>query len=94
MIFTAFGALDGEPQVIRQERAIRQLRQGIVVSRMTKMFFALLKSETDPLLLGDMFGQLFNMTLGLLGAFALGLLGLRGSRFDVIEKFVIGEIDD
>src|ERR1700730_15260851 len=102
------GAFNYKFQILSQESAIRQVRERVVKSRVTKVVLALLQLDADSFLLRDMPAQLFHVTFGLLGAFALGLgarpfgfrafafglLGLSGSGPDFVKVLLISEVND
>jgi len=99
---------DDELQVLCEQRAIRQVRQRVVERRVTEVIFAFLKLRTDSFLFGNVAVQLFDVTFGLFRArafgfgasslsfraFAFGLFGLFGARFNFIKVLVIGEVND
>jgi len=64
------GALDDDLKIFSQQGAIGQVRERVVKSRMPEVVFAVLKLDADPFLFGDVPVQFFDVSFGLLGAFA------------------------
>ena len=108
IVFVVLSSFDHKLQILSQQRAIRQVRQCVVKSSVTKVVLALLQLNTDAFLLGDVAVQFFDVTLGLFGALAFGLgprafsfsafafslFGQRRGGFDLVQVFVVGEIND
>ena len=65
--------LHHEFQVFGEQRAVGEMRERIVKSRVSKMVLALLQLKTDSLLFGDVAIEFLDVTFRLLGALALGL---------------------
>src|SRR5207237_3519351 len=97
-IFVLARAFHDEFQVFGEQRAVGQMRERIVKSRVSKVILALLQLNADTFLLGDVptefldvaFCLFGTLALGLgagpfsFGAFAFSLLSLRRSHPDLV----------
>ena len=101
IVFVVLRSFDYKFQIFSQQRAIGQVRQGVVKRGVTKVILALLQLNTDAFLLDDVPVQFFDMMFGLLGtlafglgartfsfgAFAFSLFGQRRRAFDLVKIF-------